>query len=129
MRYVVIMLMLVVLCVGSVPTQADTTSPLPSDVTMGWLRPGILLVRWQQNSSADKTDLMRCRLQREDECVVYTQVFDHIPGWRYAAVAAQPNDPIRLAEYGLGASAWQLRSWSTSYYAPGYEVQVPVVMR
>lgn len=110
------------------PTQAQQASQPPSDVTMAWLQPGMLLVRWQQHSAADKTSVMRCTLRKENECVVYTEIFNRFGGVRYAVIAAQPNDPIRLAEYKLGSS-WSLLHWTASVYAPEYNVQVPVVIQ
>lgn len=110
------------------PSRAQQPSQPPSDITMAWLQPGSLLIRWQQNSAADKTSVMRCTRKKEDECIVYTEVFNRFGGVRYAVIAAQPNDPIRLAEYKLGAS-WSLLHWTASLYAPSYEVQVPVVIQ
>lgn len=111
------------------PLQAQQPSPPPENVTMAWLQPGMLLVRWQQKSAADKTSVMRCTRKNENECVVYTEIFNRFGGVRYAVIAAQPNDPIRLAEYKLSAPSWALLHWTASVYAPSYEVQVPVVIQ
>lgn len=124
-----LLLLLVVFALAPAPTRGADWTP-PEALTVRWLEPsaGALLVRWRQRGDADKTTVLRCYADRPTVCKPYAELYDHIPGLRWAVIPAQPGDLVRVVEWDyLGVDGWGERPTARDAPAPLLDTLLPVV--
>lgn len=127
----VIGILLLLAPLGGQTTAQETAWRAPERVTVRWLEPGYVLVRWHQRSDADYVLLGVCDSATitEDTCTLTTALRHRMAGVQMATMWGQPGNAIYFWEYRtIGANAYApLGEAIGPLLLPPYPTYLPVL--
>jgi hypothetical protein len=121
-------LVLVAFLLGStVPTTTARDLRPPEALTVRWLEPGWVLVRWRQVGDADYVVVYSCA--DTDRCVAIGALEGAIGGVRTATAWGQPGQYVKIGEFHSTSTphTYTVYGWSDPIQLPPYETALPVV--
>lgn len=130
-RIVFFVFCLIVLQTTSAQLQASVThaeQQLPEQITVRWLEPGQLLLRWRQLSNANRVIVYSCPTKDVMTCSVVAELQGEIQGVRTATVWGQPGQYTLIGEFRADTSnIYNMYGWTEPIEIPTYPIFLPVV--
>lgn len=100
----------------------------PEQLTVRWLEPGQLLLRWRQQSNANRVIVYSCPTKDVSTCIVVAELQGEIQGVRTATLWGQPGQYTLIGEFRVDTSnIYNMYGWTDPVQIPLYPTYLPVV--
>jgi hypothetical protein len=99
----------------------------PEALTVRWLEPGWVLVRWKQMGDADYVVIYSCI--EPDQCTVVGALEGAIQGTRTATAWGAPGHSIKIGEFHTTNTphVYAIYGWSDAVQLPSYPTLLPAI--